>query len=114
MPDDGFDITIPVERGRYEDRIPIGHTSSQWKFRQEEFHYRCAYCGIHKRATVQRYLVRDHVQPVSREGTDLIHNVVPSCWDCNERKGRSMPGEVSKAGWLVPEPRPRKRKVRCV
>lgn len=109
--DDRFEILFPPE-SRYENRIVPEHTRSQWKFRLAAYHQRCAYCGIHARDTPEGYLTRDHVQPVRRNGSDKIENIVPACWRCNSRKGNHAPGEITTSGWLVPEPRPRKRRVR--
>jgi 5-methylcytosine-specific restriction endonuclease McrA len=108
---DDFEITLPVEH-RQEDRVTLGHSYSEWKWRLQEFHHRCAYCGIHQRATPERHLCREHVIPVSREGTDIIANVVPACYACNHRKGPCCPGELTKDGWIVPVPRIYQRRSR--
>jgi 5-methylcytosine-specific restriction endonuclease McrA len=111
MPDDEFEIILPRSL-RWETRVEIGHNASDWKFCQEDFNYRCAYCGIRRRDTPEKYLVREHVVPISREGTDDISNIVPACLACNLRKGPYCPGEVTRDGWRVPIPRVRHRYCR--
>lgn len=50
----------------------------------------CLYCGD-QFATQQ--LTRDHVQPLSRGGTDSWGNVVSACCRCNNQKGDKTPDE---------------------
>jgi hypothetical protein len=46
---------------------------------------RCSYCtAILNIAT----LVPDHVQPLARGGSLDLHNLAPSCGNCNRRKGK--------------------------
>jgi 5-methylcytosine-specific restriction endonuclease McrA len=42
--------------------------------------YRCAYCD-------QRATHLDHVEPLSRGGSDVESNIVPACAGCNLSKG---------------------------
>ena len=106
--DQHFEIDLPPE-ARQEDRIEHGHTSSEWKFRQEEYNHRCAYCGIHKLETPEKYLTRDHIIAVIHYGTDEISNIVPACVRCNKRKSHYAPGQWDNNGFLIPLPKPRKR-----
>ena len=50
--------------------------------------YRCQYCGVGSRLTV------DHVVPRSRGGPSEWENIVTACAPCNLRKGNRLPGEV--------------------
>lgn len=45
--------------------------------------FRCLYCGATPQTTVLRV---DHVEPVSKGGTDDPSNLVTSCFDCNAGK----------------------------
>jgi hypothetical protein len=107
-PDQVFSIVIPPEQ-RWENRVIHQHSRSQWMARRDEFNNRCAYCGIRQDKTISKRLYREHVNPISRGGTDHLSNVVPACWICNGRKGRNRPGELSIDGRPIPHPRIRKR-----
>ena len=60
---------------------------------------RCFYCGIHVRCAVEPLprdwlpvrgtltMVPEHAVPISRDGTDDLENLVPSCGGCNAAKG---------------------------
>lgn len=53
--------------------------------------FTCAYCG---KALGMSSCHRDHVQPVSRGGRDVIENVVSSCGPCNWNKADRTPAEA--------------------
>jgi 5-methylcytosine-specific restriction endonuclease McrA len=56
--------------------------------------YRCQYCHrsqVELRA--RECLTRDHLQPLSRGGTNEWTNVVTACSSCNTRKGNRLPEE---------------------
>lgn len=59
-------------------------------FRRDQF--MCAYCG--KVST--RGLTRDHIQPLSKGGTDKWLNCCACCATCNARKGSQTLDEL---GW---------------
>jgi len=63
----------------------------EWGLRIREFGRCCAYC--HQRVD---HLHVEHVIPISRNGSNLIANVVPACQSCNAEKGTLLPGE-----WLT-------------
>jgi 5-methylcytosine-specific restriction endonuclease McrA len=46
--------------------------------------FKCQYCGNHPPIVV---LEVDHINPVSKGGTNEIDNLVTSCFDCNRGKG---------------------------
>lgn len=48
----------------------------------EKFGHRCVYCDKEPAA-----IELDHVIPRSRGGSDRVSNLVPSCHECNQRKG---------------------------
>ena len=52
---------------------------------------RCRYCGCQVNWRARRgdaAATYDHVQPISRGGTNTVENVVVACKGCNDRKGR--------------------------
>jgi 5-methylcytosine-specific restriction endonuclease McrA len=56
--------------------------------------YRCQYCGRAQNALKSREcLTRDHLIPISRNGSNEWDNVVTSCSSCNTRKGNRLPAE---------------------
>ncbi len=46
----------------------------------ESWGHRCAYCGA------QKHLTADHIIPLSKDGRNEIHNIVPACGSCNSSK----------------------------
>ncbi len=56
-------------------------TDAQWQAKVDAYEGRCAYCDV------GAYEHQDHVVPLSKGGTHSLDNVVPSCRDCNLRKG---------------------------
>jgi 5-methylcytosine-specific restriction endonuclease McrA len=51
----------------------------------------CLYCGGRFQA---KDLTRDHIRPLSRDGTDEWRNVVTACRRCNNHKGGKTPEEA--------------------
>lgn len=51
-----------------------------------KYRYRCIYCGCKPRV-----LSIDHVTPMSQGGPNTLHNVVPSCLLCNQKKSNGAP-----------------------
>ncbi len=70
-------------------------------------HYTCQYCGRHKGAFKKdEYLTREHVKPLSKDGTDTWDNVTTACSTCNYKKGNRLPFEVKMYPKTTPfEPR---------
>jgi hypothetical protein len=58
-------------------------------FRRDQF--LCLYCSVEFRPEL---LSRDHIVPVSRNGTDSWTNVVTACQRCNHRKANRTPEEA--------------------
>lgn len=56
------------------------HTPAEWRQLKELFGGKCIGCGEAKKLT------QDHVQPISRGGTDYIVNIQPLCLMCNKKK----------------------------
>ena len=55
-------------------------SAADWTSLAQAYRGRCAYCG--KAAA----LVVEHRIPLSRTGTNEVHNIVPACRSCNSRK----------------------------
>ncbi len=62
--------------------VPGRHSAKEWKDLCKRFDNRCVRCGSNAKLT------RDHIVPVTREGsTDDISNIQPCCGACNASKG---------------------------
>lgn len=57
---------------------------------RQKFHYCCGYCGVSE-VDVGSELEIDHFQPRSRDGSDLVDNLVYSCSACNRNKASYWP-----------------------
>jgi len=66
-------------------------------FRRDQ--YLCMYCGGEYGAD---NLSRDHILPVSRNGTDSWTNVVTACKRCNHRKSNHTPEEAGMELLAIP------------
>lgn len=53
--------------------------------------FTCQYCGGHP---PDKTLEVDHIIPVSKGGTDEMHNLITSCFDCNRGKGKHELGTL--------------------
>lgn len=69
------------------------HIKKEWERKKKEYNYRCAYCGIHENVLKNEYkckkwwkLTKDHITPLTKNGTDYIDNIVPACISCNTIK----------------------------
>jgi 5-methylcytosine-specific restriction endonuclease McrA len=60
------------------------HTLEQWEKLKEKFGQRCAKCKQ------QRPLTRDHIIPVSKNGSNDISNIQPLCGPCNSSKSNHL------------------------
>jgi len=52
----------------------------QWEKKQKEYNYRCAFCKLKKKLTV------DHIISLSKGGSNSIQNIQPLCLSCNSIK----------------------------
>ena len=64
------------------------HTFEEWKEVLEKHNYKCAYCGGTER------LSKDHIIPISKNGTDYIENIQVLCLSCNSSKGNKLEDEI--------------------
>jgi len=66
---------------RYREKGLIGsYTIKEWECLKEKYGQRCAICQKKKKLT------RDHIIPVTKNGTNYISNIQPLCRQCNSRK----------------------------
>jgi hypothetical protein len=75
----------------------------EWLQHFERMGAKCYWCG---NPLTKVTVCKDHVQPVSRFGTDTLDNVVPSCHPCNSMKGNKNEAEF--LAWLA-DPTTKKR-----
>lgn len=68
-------------------------TMARWRRLLEAFDWACAYCGS------TDDVGQDHVTPISKGGEDLMHNILPACFECNDSKGhRRLPPWLESRG----------------
>ena len=72
-------------------------TAKEWSDILEQYNYKCAYC---RRSILDLPdgLVRDHVIPISRGGSNTKENIVPSCVNCNTEKHTQLIKEILSKG----------------
>lgn len=69
---------------RYRERGSKGsHTLKEWEKLKEQFNFRCVIC---KKQEPEIKLTRDHIIPITHQGTNYINNIQPLCRPCNSRK----------------------------
>lgn len=76
------------------DVVPIARRSISKTLRFEVFkrdQFVCQYCGSTPPAVV---LELDHIQPVSKGGTDRIENLLTACFECNRGKSNGLISEI--------------------
>jgi hypothetical protein len=76
-----------------------GHTLRQWQGKFFRCGMRCWYCYKPLLIAAEdrdEQATKDHLTPLSRGGHDLISNIVPACFDCNQRKGTMTEQEFRK------------------
>ncbi len=74
-------LRVKHQRRRCRERgAPGDFTEAEWLDLVAKHDYRCAYCGIAARLTV------DHRVPLFWGGSNYIQNILPACIRCNKRK----------------------------
>lgn len=74
-------------------RSPVGSgrfTAAELRAKGEAQGWRCHWCGADCK---ENYHV-DHIQPLSKGGSNRIENICIACPTCNLKKGASLPGEM--------------------
>lgn len=69
-------------------------TAAEWRECLEHFDHRCAYCLRHESEVGK--LARDHMQPLTRGGSNWPENLVPACKSCNSSKNAKTPLEFAR------------------
>lgn len=59
------------------------HSLDEWMMLKSKHDWKCVHCGVSE-PTIK--LTRDHIIPISKEGTDDIENIQPLCKSCNSKK----------------------------
>lgn len=76
-----------IERKRAIRRAPGRHTPAEFRALVEAYGGKCLCCGVadgpRQSATE---IVRDHIVPISKGGSNAISNIQPLCRACNTRK----------------------------
>jgi len=79
---------IPILDSTKNTVLPMGSTLRNSVFKKTKG--RCFYCSRklqNKNCNAKNYMTVDYVQPKFHLGTNNIHNLLPSCDECNRRKG---------------------------
>ena len=75
-------IIVKNDNGYWVSKAGIYSNKVEWKKILNSFDNKCAYCGS------EEIILAEHIVPQSSEGsTDCVHNLIPSCTICNDRKG---------------------------
>lgn len=69
------------DRRAHEKGAMGSYTEAEWIALCEKYDHRCLRCG--KQVT----LTRDHIRPVTKDGSNTIDNIQPLCKPCNSWKG---------------------------
>jgi len=84
-----------------EARAKGRHTQAEWDALRWACGNRCVCCGISENDLEGGALTKDHIVPIYQGGDDSIHNIQPSCRNCNSRKGSDTTDyrETAAPGW---------------
>lgn len=86
-PQSGGAESVSIVTPRYSPKnaqdAPPRHTREQWLKKLERHGLKCHYCGM---ALTMLMVVKEHLTPLCRGGSDTINNVVPACQPCNQSK----------------------------
>lgn len=84
-------MAIKRRNEKYNRSAKLGDlTAQQWQAILDMFEYRCAYCDM------QGKLTMDHIVPVSKGGQLTKSNILPACQHCNSSRGNKSIDE-----WLA-------------
>lgn len=70
-------------RRNRKNRAEGSHTEAEWETLKAHYNYTCLRCGKHEPEIT---LTRDHIVPLTQEGSDWITNIQPLCPTCNSTK----------------------------
>lgn len=71
---------LKARRYAREKNAEGSHTLKEWIELKFNFNNKCAICNMEKKLT------KDHIIPLSKGGSDYIHNIQPLCKNCNSKK----------------------------
>lgn len=77
-----------VIRGMRELLSHRSMTNDEWAAIKEFFEHTCAFCGCDDTGNPRTGLVPDHLIPAVDYGEYCLGNIVPSCQDCNDHRGK--------------------------
>lgn len=75
------------------------YTYQEWLDHLYEMGMRCYWCEV---PLSEVTATKDHLQPVSRFGEDVLANIVPACFQCNCKKGNK--NETEFRAWCEGRP----------
>jgi hypothetical protein len=76
--------------GALDNSVTGSHTQEEWSELIRLWKWRCFYCArpiCQNSLDPKAEITKDHMDPISRGGTDFIWNIVPACFACNCLKG---------------------------
>lgn len=77
-----------VQRGMRELLSPRTLSESEWEEIKRFFGNLCSFCGCEDTGNPRTGLVPDHLIPAVEHGENCAGNIVPSCQDCNDHRGK--------------------------
>jgi len=63
-------------------------SNDEWTLIKEIFNNQCAFCGCEDTGNSRTGIVPDHLIPAVEHGESCLGNIVPSCQDCNDHRGK--------------------------
>lgn len=76
------------------------HTSDDLKCLYQEHEGVCGYCGVRIYWSVSRDIHIDHIQPLSKGGSNWPQNIILACETCNLNKGiKTLDEWIESRGW---------------
>lgn len=91
----GESMPIPIAMGRKgagqtHAKLPIGKISERRVPRFIDSFHECYYCGdAYNSINKTKLRTKDHIQPISKGGTNRIENIVFCCHECNNKKSNT-------------------------
>jgi len=71
---------LKARRYLREKNAEGSHTEKEWEELKEKYNFKCVICGE------SNDLTKDHIQPLSKGGSNYIDNIQPLCRSCNSKK----------------------------
>lgn len=78
-----------VQRGMRELLSHRTMSKDEWNQIRKFFRNMCAFCGCEDTGNPRTGIVPDHLIPAVEHGENCIGNIVPSCQDCNDHRGKN-------------------------